>query len=189
MRVFDWPCRSELYLGIVKKCRVDSAVGAIVTAFKEDWWAQVQSLSSDGASLQDERLRLTKLLRLTLSGELQIVDGMDTLTGTLNILRLVVLAKTPAGEYLREALRKDGPGVDVEALLKNISAQIDAELQFAEMPENKGGGGGLAAELARQLGKVAGEGGPDLKSLKQDRIIMVAHLVARVRELLAEATT
>lgn len=161
MRLFDWPARFELYFGIIEHCRTDSVIGAVVVLFKDDWWSRV-SAGPAACSLNDERTRLVKVLKSTLSGGLQVIDGMDTLTGTLNIARLVVMTQAPFGNFMRAALGK-GCTLDLDSLLAGVSMQIDFEM-------------GL-------LG--AREDGQDMREVKRQRIDMVAHLVARVRELLA----
>lgn len=187
MQRFDWPCQSELYRDIVKKCRVDSIIGAVVTLFKDGWWTRVQALSADDRkALAEERARLIDILKATLSGDVQVVDGMDTLTAALNIARLVALTSSPAGAFLRAGLRRGGPGVDLDGLLAGVSQQIDFELKVLDEPPTGGLGAELAAKaIGEALGK--GEGAVDFEAMKRDRITMVAHLVARVREVLAAA--
>jgi len=190
-RAFAWPCRFELYLTIISKCRVDSIIGAVVTMFKDDWWEQVRSLAESGQSMSEERGRLTKVFRATLSGDVQVVDGMDTLTATLNLARLVTLAQPPVGPFIREALRKGGPGVDLDGMLAGVSKQIDFELGMLDKEQAVGNDGSLSAELAQAVEETLGksEGGINFKEMKRDRVTMVAHLVARVRELLTSAAT
>jgi len=186
IRLFAWPCRFELYLEIVRGSRVDSVIGAVVTLFKDDWWQSVQGLAARGEPLGEERLRLAKVLKATLSGDLQIVDGMDTITATLNVARLVVLAHPPTGTFLRAGLRKGGPGVALDEMLAGVSKQIDMELKFLEGNDEAGNASNeLAKEIQKALGKTDGD--VDMRAMKRDRIAMVAHLVARVRELLATA--
>ncbi|CAK9040338.1 Hypothetical protein SCF082_LOCUS23488 [Durusdinium trenchii] len=171
MRAFTWTCRCELYLEIIQGSRVDAVIGSVVTLFKDDWWKEVLARTDD---LGDLRLQLLKVLEATLSGEVQITDAMDTLTAALNICRLVALSKLPQAEILRQALRPgSGKHLDLEARLATISKQIDAELKMLEH-----GASPLAAAL--------GDASVNLDQLKRDRITMVAHLVSRVREILAE---
>jgi len=206
MRAFSWQCRFELYLAMISKCRLDSVVSAVVTMFKDDWWSRVRS-QADGSEglLAEERGRLSKVLKATLAGDIQIVDGMDTLTAALNVARLVALAGPPVGPFLREGcrqetdhqqptmiqeiqgLRKSSHGIDLDSLLAGISKQIDIELQLID--QNPGDLAGPAAVLGRAMEEALdkAQGGVDLKEMKRDRISMVAHLVARVRELLAGA--
>merc|ERR1719323_2931780 len=109
---------------------------------------------------------------------------MDTLTGALNLARLVALAAAPAGPFLREGLRKGGPGVDLDAFLAGVSRQIDFELKLLD---EASAGDKTSADLSQAIEEALGraEGGVNMKEMKRDRITMVAHLVARVRELLA----
>jgi len=186
---FEWPCRYTLYKTTIEISRVDSIIGAVVTMFKDDWWPQVLLAGEDQLRLAQERLRMVDIFRNTLSGDVQVVDGMDTLTAALNIARLVALNRGPAGVFLRASLRKGGQGLDLDALLGNVSQQIDFELKVLETP---GQDLGYNAELAAQtLGEALGAGGGggpvDLQAMKKDRITMVAHLVARVREIFVEA--
>lgn len=188
MRAFAWQCRFELYLSIISKCRLDSVVGAVVTLFKDDWWSRVRSQADGGeGALAEERGRLSKVLKATLAGDIQIVDGMDTLAAILNVTRLVALAGPPAGPFLREGLRKGSRGIDLESLLEGISKQIDIELQLVDqdLGEMMGPASVIGRAMEEALDKT--EGSVDLKRMKRDRISMVAHLVARVRELLAGA--
>lgn len=188
MRVFAWPCRFDLYLDFIQGCRIDSAMGCVVALLKDDWWASVVALVGAQANLHEERARLVRALKATLSGDLQVVDGMDTLTAALNLARLVALAGPPAGPFLRAALRKGGSGVDLDEMLAGVSRQIDIELGLVG---SGGGGSGLSSELARELEAAMGapEGaGLNMEQMKRDRIAMVAHLVARVREILAAAS-
>jgi len=189
MRAFAWPCRFNLYLELIKKCRVDAVVGELVTTFKEDWWANVQARAAKGEAMQEERNQMVEIFKVNLSGSIQIIDGMDALTATLNIARLVALAGQPVGEILRSSLRKGGPGIDLDGMLKGISEQIDYELGLLKQREGKEDlGGDLAMELLSQLGEQGGQAkAADMLQMKQHRIEMVAHLVARVRELLSEA--
>merc|ERR1711935_1057208 len=110
-------------MAIVTKCRVDSIIGAVVTMFKDDWWSSIRSLPESSGELVEERTRLVKMFKSTLSGDLQIVDGMDTLRAALNLARLVALAGPPVGPCLREGLRKGGPGIDLDGLLAGVSRQ------------------------------------------------------------------
>jgi len=188
MRAFSWQCRFELYLAIISKCRLDSVVGAVVTMFKDDWWSRVRSQADGGEGvLAEERGRLSKVLKASLAGDLQIVDGMDTLTAALNVTRLVVLAGPPAGPFLRQGLRKGGPGIDLESLLVGISKQIDMELQLIDQDQSEMTGPAAVLGRAMEEALDKAQGGVDSKEMKRDRITMVAHLVARVRELLAGA--
>lgn len=183
MRRFDWPCRFALYRHIIDKCRVDSIIGAVVSMFKDDWWLRVQAAAEDHRSLAEERTRVVEILKATLSGDVQVVDGMDTLTAALNVARLVALAGGPVGAFLRSGLV--AAGVDLNVMLAGVSQQIDFELTLLDTP---GCDGGLAGELiAKAMGEALGTGGVDLKAMKRDRISMVAHLVARVREVVAVA--
>lgn len=187
MRLFAWPARAQIYLDIIKGSRTDAVMGAVVTLFKDDWWRLVQAKVSNGQSLADERNRLVDILKVCLSGDIQIVDGMDTLAGALNIARLVALAAPPAGPYLRAALVRGGVGLDLESLLAGISKQIDAELGLLERGQATSCSG-LSKELAEAMQQALGkaEGSVNFEEMKRDRIMMVAHLVARVRELLSE---
>eukprot|EP00928_Gymnodinium_smaydae_P025926 TRINITY_DN20510_c0_g1_i2.p2 TRINITY_DN20510_c0_g1~~TRINITY_DN20510_c0_g1_i2.p2 ORF type:complete len:145 (-),score=47.24 TRINITY_DN20510_c0_g1_i2:46-480(-) len=125
------------------------------------------------------------MLLATLDGDIKIVDGMDTLTAALNIVRLVALAKSPAAAFLRESLRRNAKdSIDLDAMLKRISGQIDIEVGMLSRDTSSDPQANLAAELARQLGEAADV---NVEAMKRDRITMVAHLVARVRELLSEA--
>uniref|UniRef100_A0A7S4W6C5 Uncharacterized protein n=1 Tax=Alexandrium monilatum TaxID=311494 RepID=A0A7S4W6C5_9DINO len=186
-RAFAWPCRFDLYHSILSKCRVDSIIGAVVTMFKDDWWSRVRCLAESGEGMSEERGRLAKVFKATLSGDLQVVDGMDTLTAALNVARLVALAQPPVGPFVREALRKGGPGVDLDGMLAGVSKQIDFELGVLDQAPGKDGS--LSGELEQAMEQALGrpEGGVNLQEMKRDRITMVAHLVARVRELLAGA--
>eukprot|EP00445_Apocalathium_hangoei_P021287 CAMPEP_0203912330 /NCGR_PEP_ID=MMETSP0359-20131031/53413_1 /ASSEMBLY_ACC=CAM_ASM_000338 /TAXON_ID=268821 /ORGANISM="Scrippsiella Hangoei, Strain SHTV-5" /LENGTH=769 /DNA_ID=CAMNT_0050838243 /DNA_START=56 /DNA_END=2362 /DNA_ORIENTATION=- len=198
MQRFAWPCRFEMYRNIIKKCRVDSIIGAVVTMFKDDWWSIVQAMSpdEDRKDLPEERARLIEILKATLSGDVQIVDGMDTLTASLNIARLVALARAPAGAFLRASLRTgigavaNAGAIDLDALLRGVSQQIDFELRLLDASPGVGGEG-LADLAARAMGEALGRSGEeaavDLQAMKRDRITMVAHLVARVREVFAAA--
>merc|ERR1719296_379029 len=113
---------------------------------------------------------------------------MDTLTAALNVARLVALSRSPAAAYLRQALRRGAAGgLDLEAMLANVSQQIDFELKVLETPAHQRD---AAAEFVGQaVGEALGlnDAPVDLEAMKRDRITMVAHLVARVREVLAEA--
>jgi len=185
MKAFSWQCRCQLYLEIINASHVDAIIGAVVTLFKDDWWPRVvsQASLSDG-NLSAERKQLVQVLSCTLAGEVQIIDGMDTLTAALNIARLVALAKTPAAAFLREALRRDAAGcIDLEAKLLNISKQIDAELSILGHNESTGGDA-----LAEAMSEALGQDKVNLTEMKRDRITMVAHLVSRVREVLSETT-
>lgn len=185
MRHFAWPCRFELYRDVIVKCRVDSIIGAIVTLFKDDWWAQIQGLSpEDRPALAQERQRLVEVLKATLSGDLQIVDGMDTLTAALNICRLVALARAPAGATLRAALRRGGgAGLDLAAMLGGVSQQIDFELKLLDSPSGASPADVAQRAIAEALGQA--DGSVDVLAMKRDRIMMVAHLVSRAREVFA----
>merc|ERR1712070_191612 len=77
MRVFAWPCRFDLYMQIIKDCRVDAVVGEVVTTFKEDWWSIVRSKTEKGESLQEEKNQMVEMFKANLSGDIQIIDGMD----------------------------------------------------------------------------------------------------------------
>lgn len=196
-RLFDWGCRFEIYRDIMDRSRVDAVVGAMVTLFKEDWWLRAQNAAAVGGPLTEDLRRLLKVLRNALGGEVQIVDGMDTLVAGLNLARLVALAKGPLGDALRPALTGSGSGpdaVNLDALLAGISGQIDFELGMLrnkdrELSEAEAAGQRLAAEIDEHLSKALSESGiagrGDTATMKRDRIEMVAHLVARVRELLA----
>eukprot|EP00928_Gymnodinium_smaydae_P025925 TRINITY_DN20510_c0_g1_i1.p1 TRINITY_DN20510_c0_g1~~TRINITY_DN20510_c0_g1_i1.p1 ORF type:complete len:607 (-),score=117.89 TRINITY_DN20510_c0_g1_i1:46-1632(-) len=185
LRVFEWPSRFELYVEIVQKSRIDSIIGALVSSFKEDWWPKVCELDASSDELRVERSRLVRMLLATLDGDIKIVDGMDTLTAALNIVRLVALAKSPAAAFLRESLRRNAKdSIDLDAMLKRISGQIDIEVGMLSRDTSSDPQANLAAELARQLGEAADV---NVEAMKRDRITMVAHLVARVRELLSEA--
>eukprot|EP00933_Yihiella_yeosuensis_P081126 TRINITY_DN94675_c0_g1_i1.p1 TRINITY_DN94675_c0_g1~~TRINITY_DN94675_c0_g1_i1.p1 ORF type:complete len:505 (-),score=123.69 TRINITY_DN94675_c0_g1_i1:67-1557(-) len=188
MKVFGWSCRCQLYLDIVNSSRVDAIIGAVVTLFKDDWWPLVVEKASmpPGCSLGEERSQLVKMMNATLSGDVQIIDGMDTLTAALNIARLVALASSPAAAFLRNGLRKGSAGsIDLEAMLNNISKQIDAELGLLGH-EKSTATNGLSAELAEAMGAVMGKDG-NISDMKRERINMVAHLVSRVREVMSEA--
>jgi len=189
MRMFEWPCRFNMYIEIIQRCRVDSVIGALVTTFKDDWWAHVMNNSHERTALGDECQRLVKLLKATLSGDVQIVDGMDTLTASLNIVRLVALARPPAGPQLRARLRGEGTGLDLDGMLAGISTQIDFELKVLDQAEQDGASSGPSQDFALALQEAFGKAdeGMNLNSMKKDRISMVAHLVARVRELLSAA--
>ncbi|CAJ1364461.1 unnamed protein product [Effrenium voratum] len=168
MRSFPWPSRSDLYLEIINQSRIDAVIGSIVTLFKDDWW-RCFCEAPDGAL----KGQLLAVLKATLSGEVQIVDAMDTLTAALNMVRLVVLSKMPQAAPLKEALADFG----LEAKLGNISKQIDAELGILAHES------GTTSALLQSLGS-------DMDSLahtKRERIAMVAHLVSRLREILAES--
>ena len=63
--------------------KVDSAAGTAVTALKEGWWQHVQ-----GATMTPEDGKiLQKVVVTNFRGDMQILDGMDTLTATLNWVR------------------------------------------------------------------------------------------------------
>eukprot|EP00434_Breviolum_minutum_P021572 symbB.v1.2.019040.t1/scaffold1537.1/size118942/5 len=113
------------------------------------------------------------VLEATLSGEVQIIDAMDTLAAALNICRLVALTKTQQAEFIRQALQP-GKHLDLEAMLAKISKQIDAEMKLLE----HGDGSALATALS--------EASVNLEQMKRHRISMVAHLVSRVREILSD---
>ncbi|CAE6938393.1 unnamed protein product, partial [Symbiodinium sp. KB8] len=176
LKFFDWPARFDLYLRVIQSSRVDAVIGSVVSLFKDDWWRRVSQSSGEMA---EQRSQLMSVLTATLSGEVQIIDGMDTLTAALNILRLVALSKMPAGAFMRESLEK--VPLQLTAKLNNISKQIDAELSML----SHGATGGLSQELALAMGTEQ----VDLNQMKRDRINMVAHLVSRVREILSESTS
>eukprot|EP00405_Crypthecodinium_cohnii_P059499 CAMPEP_0206634070 /NCGR_PEP_ID=MMETSP0325_2-20121206/69838_1 /ASSEMBLY_ACC=CAM_ASM_000347 /TAXON_ID=2866 /ORGANISM="Crypthecodinium cohnii, Strain Seligo" /LENGTH=740 /DNA_ID=CAMNT_0054159827 /DNA_START=230 /DNA_END=2448 /DNA_ORIENTATION=- len=186
MRSFDWKPRFQLYLEIIQKCRVDSIIGAVVTLFKDDWWRRVQALqpNEQKQEVNEELERLIDILKATLSGDVQIVDGMDTLTAALNILRLVSLAKCPAALPLRTALRGGSAGrLDLEKLLNGVSQQIDFELRLLDSPESDRTGESLAELALEAMANQQGGAGPrgqhgDIQAIKRERITMVAHLVA-----------
>lgn len=190
MRTFAWPCRFTLYLELITKCRIDAVVGEITTTFREDWWPLVLARAEKGEGIQEERSQLVEVLKVNLSGSIQITDGMDALTATLNLTRLVALARTPVGETLRASLRKGGSGVDLDGMLKGISEQIDYELGCLKQKEGQENPkGALADELLAQLASQGGQAqAADMRQMEQHRIEMVAHLVARVRELLSESS-
>uniref|UniRef100_A0A7S4VG20 Uncharacterized protein n=1 Tax=Alexandrium monilatum TaxID=311494 RepID=A0A7S4VG20_9DINO len=116
-----------------------------------------------------------------------VVDGTDALAAAPSVARLVALAQPPVGPFVREALRKGGPGVDLDGMLAGVSKQIDFELGMLDKAPGKDGS--LSGELEQAMEQALGrpEGGVNLQEMKRDRITMVAHLVARVRELLAGA--
>ncbi|CAE6926730.1 unnamed protein product, partial [Symbiodinium sp. CCMP2456] len=176
LKFFDWPARFDLYLRVIQSSRVDAVIGSVVSLFKDDWWRRV---SQNSGEMAEQRSQLISVLTATLSGEVQIIDGMDTLTAALNILRLVALSKLPAGAFMRESLEK--VPLQLTAKLNNISKQIDAELSML----SHGATGGLSQELALAMGTEQ----VDLNQMKRDRINMVAHLVSRVREILSESTS
>ncbi|CAE7760975.1 unnamed protein product, partial [Symbiodinium pilosum] len=114
------------------------------------------------ADLAEQRSQLVSVLSSTLSGEVQIIDGMDTLTAALNIARLVALSKLPLCASMRESLNK--PPLQLVAKLNNISKQIDAELGMLTHSSQNG----LSQELAHAMGTDQ----VDLNQMKQDRINM-----------------
>merc|ERR1712228_891529 len=103
--------------------------------------------------------------KATLSGDLQIVDGMDTLTASLNLARLVALAGAPAGPFLRDGLRKGGPGIDLDGLLSGVSRQIDFELKVLEQPTND-----ARADFTNIMEEALGaaDGGVNINAMKRD---------------------
>eukprot|EP00439_Symbiodinium_sp_Y106_P044270 s1661_g5.t1 len=165
LKFFSWPARFDLYLKVVQSSRVDAVIGSVVSLFKDDWWRRV---SQNSGEMAEQRSQLISVLTATLSGEVQIIDGMDTLTAALNILRLVALSKLPAGAFMKLG----------QHFLPTCTKQIDAELSML----SHGATGSLSQELAMGTEQV------DLNQMKRDRINMVAHLVSRVREILPENT-
>ena len=53
---------------------VGPRIGSVVTLFKDDWWKRVVEVPAD---LAEQRSQLVSVLTWTLSGEVQIIDGMD----------------------------------------------------------------------------------------------------------------
>lgn len=168
IRLLPFRRRFETYVTIIKTVKVDILVGGVVTNARNDWWEflrnpETRKPDSKDQSDQKPALRYIalQLIACTLDGSITIVDGMDTLMAALNFARLLLLS--PECSFVLAELcgteNRTYFNKPLDELLGKVSSQVDFELQTAE------------------------------NEPVRERIQMVAHLVARVRELLVDAKT
>jgi len=154
--------RVDYYVQIINTCKIDKLVGGVVTNARNDWWDHFQHYAE--AKKTSEKLEFPILayqallmLQATLKGNIRIIDGMDTLVAGLNFARLIMMA--PKCKFMFPELlgTREVSYFDkpMEELLGNISKQIDCEMETVAKSE-----------------------------VEKERIQMVAHLVARVKELI-----
>jgi len=177
---------------MVKDCKIDQGIGMTVCAFKDDWWGCVMSSSAiDSADVSDrkhvnevamEKQALEEILQETLSGEIQIKDGMETIKSGLNIC-ILALKRTGSGsgsgsssvDWRSWLLQNQN--FRLAKSLDNISQQIDAELAIANQHQVEQKTPGKSAEERKFC--------EELKAAEVMRIHLVADCVKRVRELIA----
>jgi hypothetical protein len=155
--LLPWVWHRRLLVEIATKSKVDAAAGTAITELQKAWYARVQEAGSVDAS---DAQAMEKVLRASLMGEMQILDGMDTLVAALNWVRLVQLNPVARNSWPK--------GLDLDAMLAGLGAQVDAELALLVHPD-------------RTLGL-----GETLKAQQRLRIEFVADLIKRVREIRAE---
>eukprot|EP00397_Hematodinium_sp_SG-2012_P030786 GEMP01032631.1.p1 GENE.GEMP01032631.1~~GEMP01032631.1.p1 ORF type:complete len:570 (+),score=133.40 GEMP01032631.1:33-1712(+) len=156
LRAVPFRRRFDTYFHIINNIKVDVLVGGVVTNARNDWWDYLQHHKEKGN--QEPALRYLALLLVdsTLNGKITIVDGMDTLVAALNFVRLLLMS-SKCKFVIRELIGLDDVSyfsTPLDKLLQVISSQVDYEFRSAPNDAVK------------------------------ERIQMVAHLVARVRELI-----